>query len=341
MGRVVSSCTSRLHMADENAQATVRMAVDTSRWKFLRNAIVKRSNKCSDETKDREFWQRTSVRRFGSFKLLSTEELSYAEASLLNNAHLSRHAAAAPPGLGTWIRYSYNDSSLAVSAAIKFLTAPVSLSAMAGFNNTGNVCVWPSEEVMAWYCLKNARHLVSGRSVCELGCGMTGLAGLMLARTGLPSEVLLTDGNETSVRNIDAILSANPPSLTCAATEVSALVLRWDDAFLSQRTQHDGSFDVVICADCVFFTELHACLAKVLQKLLKPSGTVILFAPERGTTLRQFCGVAAKDFVVRRLDSYDDVVDLKHREALGQTAGGEYDPDLHYPVLVELHPKVI
>ena len=298
---------------------------------------MKGSKGTNTDAEDSQLWHRTSVRRFGSFKLFSQEELSGPEGNLLDDAHLARCTAVALPSPGTWVRYSYRDTSSVVSAAVKCLTSPASLSTIIGFNNTGNVCVWPSEEVMAWYCLRNAHRLIAGRSVCELGCGMTALAGLMLACTGLPSYVLLTDGNETSVHNVEAILSANASALLTCTAKTSTCVLRWDEAFLSQRSPHDGFFDVIVCADCVFFTELHACLTRVLLKLLKPHGTVILFAPERGGTLRQFCEVAGTSFAVRRLDTYDDVVDQRHQSAL-HLAGGEYDPNIHYPVLVEMEP---
>lgn len=308
-------------------------------WRFLKSAIVKSSKESNCEAEDFQSWHRTSVRRFGSFKLFSTEEIPTSEAKLLSDAHLSSCTAATPPGTGTWIRYTYKDASLAVTATVKCLTSPASLSVMVGFNNTGNICLWPSEEVMAWYCLRNAHRLLSGRRVCELGCGMTALAGVLLARTGLPAEVLLTDGNDVSVRNVDAILSANFPSplANTTATTVRTCVLRWDEPFLSQPTPYDGTFDVIICADCVFFKELHTYLNRVLLKLVKPHGTVILFAPERGSTLRQFCELAQKDFAVQRLDTYDDVVNQRHHEALAQTEQ-DYDPNIHYPVLVELRP---
>ena len=55
---------------------------------------------------------------------------------------------------GEWKVVSYQD----VSVKVRYLTPKLDLSQLVGFNNTGNVCVWPSEESLAVYCLNN-RHL--------------------------------------------------------------------------------------------------------------------------------------------------------------------------------------
>ena len=62
---------------------------------------------------------------------------------------------------------------------VRFYKGPIGLKEMIGFNNTGNVCLWPSEEIMTYFCIKNSA-IFDDKSVCELGGGMTCLGGLMV-----------------------------------------------------------------------------------------------------------------------------------------------------------------
>ena len=48
-----------------------------------------------------------------------------------------------------------------------------------GVDNTGNVRVWAAEEVLVhMLCCEEQRELCKGKNICELGAGMSGLAGL-------------------------------------------------------------------------------------------------------------------------------------------------------------------
>lgn len=237
-----------------------------------------------------------------------------------------------------WLKYYHSDSStgIIVDPVVKIITKSTSLEVMMGFNNTGNVCIWPSEEILAFHCLKHS-EVFKGLAVCELGCGMTALGGLVLACTQQSSEILLTDGNCASVENVREILQANSGKF--GPTSVSAEVLVWDESFLQQLCPHDRKFDYVICADCLFFEEVHVELAQVILKLLKPSGAALIFAPRRNGTLDRFCRVARKHFSVEVSDAYDAVVSRRHQAALAQFGENDmYNPDLHFPLQLRLQP---
>ena len=59
-----------------------------------------------------------------------------------------------------------------------------------GFNNTGNVCIWPSEELLAHVCLTR-RDRFRGKTVLELGGGMASLAAFLVALQGRVSAPLM------------------------------------------------------------------------------------------------------------------------------------------------------
>ena len=290
------------------------------RWKILKNAIVTATKKERTPLLSDVGQNLASVRRFNRFGLLTVSTVP-------------------PPGIaysGQWLQYSYvprfsTDAALTTTSLVKLLKdKSVSLEAIIGFDNTGNICVWPSEEVLAYYCLER-RSMFQGAAVCEIGCGMTGLAGLMLACTQTPSYMLLTDGNDASVENVKANVLAN--ALQFGKTSVSAEVLLWSS--IAIEDSHRERFDYVICADCLFFEEMHSKLALVIHRLLKPgSSKALLFAPRRGITLKNFCKVAEEYFKVEQIEEYDDTVWRMHQENTKKPI--VYSTDLHYPLLLVL-----
>ena len=70
-------------------------------------------------------------------------------------------------------------------------------------DNTGNTRTWPCEELLAFYLLENPEILHSLKvsdqklSICELGAGMSGLAGFSVALKYKEDiyEALISDGN--------------------------------------------------------------------------------------------------------------------------------------------------
>jgi hypothetical protein len=76
-------------------------------------------------------------------------------------------------------------------------------------DNTGNVCVWPAEPLLLHTLVnvKEYRELVQDKRVLEIGGGMTALAGLGLAFSGIAASVVVTDGHPDCVKNQVRILS--------------------------------------------------------------------------------------------------------------------------------------
>ncbi|XP_056903560.1 calmodulin-lysine N-methyltransferase isoform X2 [Takifugu flavidus] len=231
-----------------------------------------------------------------------------------------------------WVEYS-SVYSAECSCLLRDNLGPLRVNeVLNSFDNTGNVCVWPSEEVMAHYCLQN-RHIFKG-AVCELGGGMTCLAGLMVAVCADANEVLLSDGNEKSIHNVRELVERNEQAGKFGSTRVSARVVRWDCE--SDVSALEGHFNTILCADCLFLDQYRACLVDAIRRLLQPTGMALVFAPQRGRTLSLFCQLAQQAGLdVAQQQQYDAQVMDVHLKMLRQ--GKEvYDDNIHYPLLVTL-----
>ncbi|XP_011626079.1 calmodulin-lysine N-methyltransferase [Amborella trichopoda] len=67
-------------------------------------------------------------------------------------------------------------------------------------DNTGLVCIWPSEDVLTYFCLTH-NGMFRNKRILELGSGY-GLAGLAIAANSDPQEVVISDGNPQVVNCI-------------------------------------------------------------------------------------------------------------------------------------------
>jgi len=234
-----------------------------------------------------------------------------------------------PASFYEWFNISVPNIETIDSIKVRFYKGPVGLKEVAGFNNTGNICLWPSEEIMTYFCIKNSA-IFDGKSVCELGGGMTCLGGLMISKFSQPSEVFLTDGNESSFENLEVICSDN--EFQCS---VECCLLQW-----SKETNYgdlENRFDFIICADCLFFDEFREDLCATIYKLLKMDGTCLIFAPNRQNSFHKFVDMAKLHFECMIVHDYD--MEVWERHLHEKENNPHYDEDLHYPLLLKLKKR--
>ncbi|XP_037959542.1 calmodulin-lysine N-methyltransferase [Teleopsis dalmanni] len=291
------------------------------RWKLLAKVLLKDGDETVTTSTDDLDEQSASVRRFKTFDLLrqGSFEDEVALKCLSNPENWYKYRVA----LGDSTQQEY---------FVNIYQAPRQWSAsdLMGFNNTGNICVWPSEEALTVYVLSQLESY-EGKYILELGGGFTCLTGLMLSKYAKPYAVHLTDGNEFSVQNVKKTLCLN--ELSCY-TKCS--VLKWEDKEVRSPIE-EGKFDIILSADCLFFDETRAALVDTIWYYLSNEGTALIMAPRRGKTLTQFIDECyVKGFQAVLFQRYNEDIWRKH---IALRNSDFYDEDLHYPVLLHISKK--
>jgi len=324
--------------------------VAKKRWKLLRKAVVEkaRSVEVNQENQDESI----SVRRISSFDLfLKTRIKEVADSKKIDtNSSLKRKFVDDDVSARTcstkseseeafsWFHYRPRNKDSLEPLKIRLhspKTCVQDLANFGGVDNTGNVCVWPAEEVLAHYLWKRP-ELVRDRVVVELGGGMTCLAGLVASKWCRAKSVVLSDGNERAVDNLKEILRVNDakgsPPVICSSRH-----LRWD-AISDHASDLKHSVDVILAADCLFFDAFRQSLVDAIDFLLPTSGDdgrfALVVAPRRKPTMRDFIDCAVtKGFKVVAEERYDEDVTRKLEE-LKAREDASFSEDIHYPILL-------
>lgn len=198
-----------------------------SRWKILSGALYGQlpNNNSKNEA---------SIRRFSSFGLFDVKEVGDQENTTSQQAdqiHSSQQiqkeseckevecnqpdnetSEACCTTYGNehdkWYYYSLNYKETNFQIKLKFASNKIPIKELfKGFDFSGSY-FWPSEEILSYFCFKNS-FLFDNLNVCELGCGMAGLAGVTVGVRSKAKFVLLTDGNERCMENVQNIVKEN------------------------------------------------------------------------------------------------------------------------------------
>ncbi|XP_061357171.1 calmodulin-lysine N-methyltransferase isoform X2 [Gastrolobium bilobum] len=202
-------------------------------------------------------------------------------------------------------------------------------------DNTGLVCNWPSEDVLAHYCLSHA-DIFRSKKVIELGSGY-GLAGFVIAAVTEASEVVMSDGNPQVVDYTQRNIEANSGAF--GDTIVKSMMLHWnqEDTFKDADT-----FDIIVASDCTFFKDFHRGLARIVKHLLSKAGSseAIFLCPKRGNSLDLFLEVAEENSLHFSVtENYDKDVWKRHEGFLNgedRDCWPSYEKGHCYPLLIRI-----
>lgn len=237
---------------------------------------------------------------------------------------------------GVWLEYKH-EGSPPMTALIKKTSSILSTEDLFEGDNTGNVCIWASEQVMARYCVLNIDYF-KNKSVIEIGGGSSCLAGLFVAKYGDVKKVVLSDGNTKAVVNVDNIVKENFYNKINKLGAIEVAKFCWDNE--NNVSRFATQFDFVLCADCLFKDDIREQLVFAIYKLLKPEGQAIIFAPHRGNSLNNFIDLAKRlfgDSAVELIQKYDEKVWHFH---LSNLSSASYDENIHYPYFIKLTKKI-
>jgi len=223
---------------------------------------------------------------------------------------------------------------------------------LSSFDNTGNIRVWPAEEVLAYFLCTDeelSRTLSSRTSplrILEVAAGMTGMASLFLAQylsklVTVDTFITVTDGNEQCAQHIEELAKLNVRKGLLNPSDrihLDIMTLKWENVqeVWGDRRQ---TFHLIIAADCLFLEQYHKDLLHLVDFLLSEDGCFILLAPSRGGSRRRFQQLAKTfNFEVEETQRYSEILWSRHALLLDQIESSDnvYEPLNHYPTLLQI-----
>ncbi|CAI5441975.1 unnamed protein product [Caenorhabditis angaria] len=197
---------------------------------------------------------------------------------------------------------SYFSNSFYFSPLIAFVPKQnVTLKKLVdGFDNTGNVRIWPASEAIAHLIITKQIDLSNCQNVLEIGAGFMGLTGFIAAKLYKNCQVSITDGNIESVQNLIKIRNLNRD----LEENVKIDQLIWGTNELNTK------FDVIFAADCIFFKECHENIRKCLESHLNDNGIIYISSPKRKGSLKQFEEYISDYFEIMYIEDINNELEL-------------------------------
>lgn len=316
-----------------------------ARWAILKQALSKTSAASSSSSS-------ISIHRHTGIHVLSKRDLSAAD--IVQLGFVAEEQRKKEEEKYCYVAYSmheYPSSPIYLRIRLNTSVDVHELSPAAAVDNTGNICIWNSEELLGYVackavlgnaplipssCLSFTLSLSSSSSssststspispirIIELGAGQSGLAALMVAqalrRTGRAYDICITDGNDRCASELHTQLSLNASQLVDNSSmqyNVQTKCMIWNS---QDKYEEMGRYDWIIAADCLFFQDYHVDLLHVLSTLLSLNGIIWLLAPGRGKTAEKFMGLVEKsgEWKVEWWgEKYDEEIWKQHQQYL-------------------------
>ncbi|XP_062210546.1 calmodulin-lysine N-methyltransferase-like isoform X2 [Phragmites australis] len=314
----------------------------TVRWSILRRALLSRSSSSSAPEGTSSYQQNKdntnniSRKALRGFKLIECHSLPISQLteSLVNAFNKYENDLECQKDVYVCYKLPSSKLNLIYRRDDSLGLNDIETSNRYNIDTTGLVCCWPSEEVLAYYCI-NHSDMFRSKKVLELGSGY-GLAGLVIAASTNADEVVISDGNPQVVEYIQKNISINAE--TFGETKVKSMILHWDK---EQATELLNTFDIIVASDCTFFKQFHQSLARIVKSLLKPSATsqAIFLSPKRGYSLDKFLEIIKENGMCCELiENYDPTVWNLHKKYVAgdDRTWPNYDKEHCYPLLVRI-----